>query len=142
MILDVAQCILKSSRTGKYYGVYNSKWNKYAPVGGKLEGKEKSNPIVGLLREIEEEVGILDIKSIKLMGYSKEEVTRNGVTFYPNAALYVITFIGDVPASKEYFLKVVEFSNELVSTFLYGVNAYTCLKKIINKTHKINIRRN
>ena len=141
MILDTAQCILKSSETGKYYGVYNLKWNRYAPIGGKLEDKERQNPIVGLLREIEEEVGILDIKSIKLVGYSKEEVTKHGEIYYPKVALYIVTFFGEVPDSKEYFLKVTEFTDELVSTFRYGINAYSCLKKIVSKTHKIKIGR-
>ena len=126
----VAHSLLKD-KNGEYTLVFNKKWNQYAPIGGKLDGDEQYVPVQGLIREIVEEVGLVNITGIKMIQEFQEPFDRNGVTINPRAVLYIVEHDGYIKETEEEFLSIVKLNKELIASFEYGVNTYTCLKPMI-----------
>ena len=98
-----AQCIVRSH--GRMYAVYNHKYNKFAPIGGKCDGKEDT--FVTLKREMKEEIGKgLNIKHIKKIGVHQRETA----TAIVDVHLFIVDVTKDLRrmTAKEEFLDIVE----------------------------------
>lgn len=120
-----AQCVVRSH--GKIYCVFNKKYNKFAPIGGKCEPKERIYKT--LVREIKEELGnAIGIQHIKKAGIHIHEAEK----FVSTVHLFVVDVKKDLKnhTMNEFFLDIreVPFHEELTND-----NAYTSLIAIINK---------
>ena len=126
-----SQCILRNPN-GELFCLFNKKYSKYAPIGGKFD-YDNEDEILCLLREVKEEVGSLDIMKITETGPHILDDTGNDMSWI------VFTFIVDVKdytllKTKEDFLDIVRLNENLIETFTPS-NTYTSLLAIIERLY-------
>lgn len=128
---SASQCILRNPK-GELFCLFNKKYSKYAPIGGKFDYEEE-DAILCLLREVKEEVGSLDIMKITETGPHILNDTGNDMNWI------VFTFIVDVKdetllSTEEDFLEAVKLTESLINT-LTPSNSYTSLLAIIERLY-------
>ncbi len=120
-----AQCIVRSH--GRMYCVYNNKYNKFTPIGGKCDPGE--NVYNTLIREVKEEIGSgLNIKHIKKIGVH----IRETATVVVDVHLFIMDIKKNLryARAKEEFLDIIELDLNFKYT---DDNSYTSLVDIVER---------
>ena len=122
-----AQCVIFNHEDSTLYCVFNSKHNKYAPIGGKYEDDE-TDGITALLRETNEELEIGDVIRIRELGvHTLTDTLSDTIHFVVTFILYV----SSIKSPKEEFLKLVKL-NDVPLHLLNKNTAYTSLVSIVD----------
>lgn len=107
MIRRSAQCVIFNNSDKKYYCFFNSKHNKYAPVGGKYEPHE-TNGIEVLLRETHEELEVEAITKVRELGIHTLKLIDSGISCIVET---FIMYVDAISLPKEDFLTLVELDS-------------------------------
>lgn len=124
-IISSVHCVMKYKDS--HYCVWNSKYNKYAPIGGKSDPGESE--IETLAREIKEEVVIKGVEKLERLGthtHVREDKTK------VNVAMYLLETSSIPQSGKEDFITVVKLTPELAKSLTLD-NSYSTLIAIRDK---------